>query len=177
MLSDAKLRHRALGTKWSAPRLMQPRKVEDCSFLRAQTPKFPGALGRCRALPGFPAWASGGRFFGTPHEDRGLRPAPRGPRQAARDPRGPQEDLKGAPRGFKAAPRGPKEAQRGSKMAQGASKTVPRRPKRPPRRSQDGPRGPQDGPRATQDDPRGPQDEPQRGPSATPNTEKSCLPP
>ena len=146
------IRHRALGTKWSAPRLMQPREVEDCSFLRAQTPKFPGALGRFR---GFPRGPPEGDFL-TPLT-----------RIVASDP--PLE-----------APDKPQEtpgAFRLSKMAQGASKTVPRRPKRPPRRSQDGPRGPQDGPRATQDGPRGPQDEPQRDPRAIPKTEKSNLPP
>ena len=43
---DEDIRHRALGTKWSAPRLMQPREVQNCSFLGAQTPKFPSASGR-----------------------------------------------------------------------------------------------------------------------------------
>ena len=83
-----KIRHRALGTKWSAPRLMQPREVEDCSFLGAQTPRFPGASGRSRALLGCSAWASGT----VPSPTRAPKRAKTAPGGRPDRPRGPRVD-------------------------------------------------------------------------------------
>ena len=117
------IRHRALGTKWSAPRLMQPREVEDCSFLRAQTPKFPGASGRFWALPG-----ASGRFRGFPRgppEGDFLTPltrivasdppleAPDRPQDTPEPSRGPQRSPKGLQSGPKRPQRGPKRLQDG----------------------------------------------------------------
>jgi len=82
------VRHRALGAKRSAPRLMQPRQVEDCSFSRAQTPKFPGAPGRRRGVPREPLGRSSRR--------RGLQNGPRRPRDAQRSPKDAQDGLKTA---------------------------------------------------------------------------------
>ena len=56
------IRHRASGTKWSAPRLTAVLLCccsQECSFSRGQTPEVPGALGRSWALLRFLAWFSG----------------------------------------------------------------------------------------------------------------------
>ena len=119
----SQIRHRALGTKWSAPRLMQPREVQNCSLLRAQTPGFPGAAGRGWALPGFVAYASGTVFSPT-----------RAPKRAKAASEGRPDDRKGP----RADERSLSDAQDGPQTAPEASKTPQWASKRPPKRA---PRG------------------------------------
>ena len=108
------IRHRALGTKWSAPRLMQPREVEDCSFSRAQTPKFPGALGRRRGVPRAAGvfrvslWDGPLAHEGSKTGQGGPktpRDRPKTPKMASRRPKRPRRRPKRAPRGLTREPR------------------------------------------------------------------------
>ena len=171
---------------------MQPREVQNCSFLRAQTPRFPGALGRSRALLGAlgvsrvslrdgPLAHEGpktgqGRLGGP---SRRSKRAQSRRKIALRRPRWPPD----GPRGLQNAPRGLQEAfQEGPKkqkswlfsgflkvfevlaiLVSRRSKTAQEAPNILPRRPKRRPRRPPNSPRGPQDSPRGLQDR-RRGP-------------
>ena len=171
---------------------MQPREVQNCSLLRAQTPGFPGAAGRGWARLG----ASGvrrvrlrdgllahegsktgqGRLGGP---SRRSERAQNRRKIALRRPRWPPD----GPRGLQDAPRGLQEASQESPerqksmlfhwflqvfwvlaiLASRRFKTAQEAPKIAPRRPKRRPRRPPNSPRGPQDSPRGLQDG-RRGP-------------
>ena len=83
------IRHRASGTKWSAPRLTAVLLCcccsQDCSFLRGRTPGVPGAPGSSRALSGGPGVCRVGLRDGDP-ASKGPLTGQDGPKRLLRRP-------------------------------------------------------------------------------------------
>ena len=130
--ASQKIRHRASGTKWSAPRLIAVLLLQlccccslqcsvlsccslDCSFLRARTPGFP-------ARPG-PAWNGRRGFSGAKKAPERATRAPRGLQDGPRRPRDAQGSLQNANDGRQTAPDAPKTFQDASKST---PKSAPR---------------------------------------------------